>query len=141
MASTGRKAPKAALAEVNKEERGQRKDEHDIQVFLNAEQCDIKRIKELIQTEENKFKEFESRKKNNLKEQEDRINDRIQRRKMKSECFSPRKFDLGSNPVKKEEMDTMMEEMFPGSSGRRNMVAGQPTRKGSIGKAKVLRSL
>lgn len=35
-----------------------------------------------------------------LKEQEDRINNRIKMRRMKSECFSPRKFDndFGSNP-------------------------------------------
>ena len=47
-----------------------------------------------------------------LKEQEDRINNRIKMRRMKSECFSPRKFDidLGSNPPEQKERHKMNEE-------------------------------
>ena len=97
LASTGKKATKEALADVSREERGVRKNEHDIQVFLNAEQCDIKKIKEIMQKEEEKLKSFQTKLHNNLKDQEEKIKARINMRKMRSECFSPRKFDLGSS--------------------------------------------
>ena len=49
MASTGDKnVPKAALEQVNKQLRENRKNEYDINIFLNKDQCDIKRIKELV---------------------------------------------------------------------------------------------
>ena len=70
-----------------------------------------------------------------LKEQEDRINNRIKMRRMKSECFSPRKFDidLGSNPPEQKESHKMNEEMFAGPPTKgKNLVSGQGKRKGSI---------
>ena len=69
-----------------------------------------------------------------LKEQEDRINNRIKMRRMKSECFSPRKFDidLGSNPAEDKERKEMNEEIFAGVLRGKNLANGQGKRKGSI---------
>lgn len=50
MASTGDKnVPKIALEQVNKQLRENRKNEYEINMFLNKDQCDIKRIKELVE--------------------------------------------------------------------------------------------
>lgn len=55
-------------------------------------------------------------------------------RRMKSECFSPRKFDidLGSNPAEDKERKEMNEEIFAGVLRGKNLANGQGKRKGSI---------
>ena len=45
LASTGRKADKEILKQVNKIEIEKRKNQYDIQKFLNSDQCDIKKIR------------------------------------------------------------------------------------------------
>ena len=42
-------------------------------MFLNSDQCDIKKIKEIMKVEEGKMKKFQDKLNDNLKKQEDKI--------------------------------------------------------------------
>lgn len=49
VASTGDKnIPKEALIEVHKELRENRKNEHEINIFINSDQCNIRKVKEIV---------------------------------------------------------------------------------------------
>lgn len=67
---------------------------------MSSDQFNIRKVKEIVMKEEAKMKVFKSRLQVALDSQETNIKDRIQRRKMKSECHSTRKLNLGSSPGK-----------------------------------------
>lgn len=73
IASTGRVADKAALEDVFKAEIGERKNQLDLQIFLNKEQFDAKKVREMMKTADTKLKTFERNIEKNIKKQDEAL--------------------------------------------------------------------
>lgn len=61
------------MKQANEMEIENRKDEYEIQVFLNSEQRGLKKIKEIIQIEDKKFSNFKKKLNDNIKSQNDKL--------------------------------------------------------------------
>lgn len=58
VASTGRSADKSAFQQVIKAEISDRKNDLDLQIFLNQDQFDAKKVREMMKNTESKLKSF-----------------------------------------------------------------------------------
>jgi hypothetical protein len=67
-------------------ELGEKKQDYNLQMYLNKDQVTSKRIREFVDTAETKIKKLETRVQGSMISQDKDLEERIKRRKMRSEA-------------------------------------------------------
>lgn len=76
------------LLEARKKELGERREEYNMQMYLSSEQVNQKKVKEIVDIAETKLKRYETKIQSNISNQDKELEERIKRRKMRSEAGS-----------------------------------------------------
>ena len=97
--NAARKIEPEMLLEARRAELGEKKQDHNLQMYLNAEQVNRKKVKELVERAEHQGNKLKTQVEGTINNQDKNLQDRIQRRKMRSEAGSLEKFKVNKGHV------------------------------------------
>ena len=100
------------LLQARKNQLNNKKQEYDMQMYLSSQQVNRKRVKEIVDIAQSKLKRFQTTIQSNINSQGKELEERIKRRKMRSEAGSVQKFKVYKNKVVDVNLANQSQDFF-----------------------------